>query len=133
MRRILLPLLIAVLLSGCATHKKPGVIPTQPKVQSPATVSELAQGKRLFQDGYYKRAMEQLLPLAANGNMEAQYAVGYMYYYGFGTTQDTASGTFWIQRAADQGFGPATKALIIMAQEQQKHNKLKSPARGTAR
>lgn len=81
---------------------------------SPATQSELAQGKRLFNGGYYKRAMTQLLPLAANGNADAEYAVGYMYYYGYGTPQDVDSGYFWIKRAADQQFQPAIDALKLM-------------------
>ena len=81
---------------------------------SPATQSELAQGKRLFDGGYYKSAMKQLMPLAANGNAEAEYAVGYMYYYGYGTIQDADTGTFWIQRAADQKFQPAVDALVLI-------------------
>jgi TPR repeat protein len=129
MRRVIIFLLTAVLLTGCATNKKKDVIPTQPKITSPATMSELEQGKRLFQDGYYKRAMQQLLPLAAEGNAEAQYAVGYMYYYGFGATQDTQSGDFWIRRSADQHFQPAINALVIMEQEENKHIKVKSAQR----
>lgn len=117
MRYAVLLLLASVMLTGCATSKiKPSA--TQPKVTSPATLSQLQQGKRLFQDGFYKRAMEQLLPLAAEGNMEAQYAVGYMYYYGFGATQDTISGHFWIQRSANQHFEPAMKALAIMEKQE---------------
>jgi hypothetical protein len=127
MRRILISTFMAVLITGCATTKtvnnKPTEIPPQPKVTTPATMSELAQGKRLFQEGYYKRAMEQLLPLAAEGNMEAQYAVGYMYYYGFGAAQDTDSGYFWIKRSASQDFKPAINALAIMNQEQKKRGK----------
>ena len=119
MRRTLIPLLIAVFLTGCATNSSK-TIPKQPRITSPATLSQLAQGKRLFQGGYYKQAMEQLLPLAAEGNMEAQYAVGYMYYYGFGAIQDTSSGMLWVQRAADQGFEPAAKALPMMKQKQRK-------------
>jgi TPR repeat protein len=125
--RLLLILMLAAAMTGCASNKQK-TIPNQPKITSPATVSELAQGKRLFQDGYYKKAMEQLLPLAAEGNMEAQYAVGYMYYYGYGTTQDTTSGIFWIQRSANQHFEPAIKALTIVQQEQLKNNKAKHPS-----
>lgn len=127
-RRMTIIVLTAVLMTGCASTKKSDVNnpPTPSKVISPATRSELEHGKNLFQDGYYKRAMEQLLPLAAEGNMEAQYAVGYMYYYGFGTGQDTESGVFWIQRSANQGFKPATQALIIMRQEQMNRAKASS-------
>ncbi len=126
MRYALLLLLAAVMLTGCATNKKETPVTTEPtptqatqsKNMSPATLSQLEQGKRLFKDGFYKRAMEQLLPLAAEGNMEAQYAVGYMYYYGFGAAQDTASGHFWVQRAADQHYEPAIKALAIMHKQE---------------
>src|SRR3990167_9106263 len=119
MRRMIYIALLAALMSSCASNKK-NTIPTQPKVMSPATMSELALGKRMFQDGYYKRAIQQLLPLAAEGNMEAQYAVGYMYYYGLGTSQDTESGYFWIKRSADQRFQPALTALVIVEKEQHK-------------
>lgn len=99
--------------AGCAT--------------SPATQSELAQGKRLFDGGYYKRAMTQLLPLAANGNAEAEYAVGYLYYYGYGTTQDTDSGYFWIKRSADQHFQPAVDALTMIGKPQNTNDNLAAP------
>lgn len=100
MKRFLSLLLLSALCCACSI--------------SPATQSELAQGKRLFNEGYYKRAMTQLLPLAANGNAEAEYAVGYLYYYGYGTTQDIDTGNFWIKRAADQHFQPAIDALKLM-------------------
>lgn len=118
--RQLLTIVLTIMLASCASTKKSDVdvtqqpIPVQSKNLSPATVSQLAYGKKLFQDGYYKRAMAQLLPLAAEGNMEAQYAVGYMYYYGFGVAQDSETGDFWIKRSADQKFEPAEKALAII-------------------
>lgn len=78
--------------------------------------SELQKGKQLFEDGYYKKAMHRLLPLACDGNAEAQYAVGYMYYYGFGVAQDTDVGYFWISRSAEKGYPPAVKALTMITQ-----------------
>lgn len=129
MRRFALVLIAAIFITSCATNTKvrpKPPYPTQPRVMSPATMSELENGKRLFKDGFYKRSMEQLLPLAAEGNMEAQYAVGYMYYYGFGAAQDSASGAFWIQRAADQHFEPAVKALAIIHQNNKYTPKKKS-------
>lgn len=105
--RILLICLLSLSLTACAsTH-----------YQSPAVSSELAYGKRLFNEGYYKRAMHDLLPLACDGNAEAQYAVGYMYYYGLGVTQDTDVGSFWIHRSASQGYKPAQDALEMIANE----------------
>lgn len=78
------------------------------------TTSQLQQGKRYFEAGYYKRAMHILLPLACDGHPEAQYAVGYMYYYGYGVAQDTEVGYFWINRAAAKNFAPAIKALEVI-------------------
>jgi TPR repeat protein len=102
MRRIFILLILSFTLAACAT------------TTSPRTASELAQGKRLYEQGYYKRAMQDLLPLACDGNAEAQYVVGYMYYYGNGVTQDTDVGVFWIKRSARQGYAPAVQALEMI-------------------
>ena len=74
----------------------------------------LQEGKRDFNTGYYKSAMRNLLPLASDGNRDAQYAVGYMYYYGYGVAQDTDVAYFWVKRSADQHYEPAIKALALM-------------------
>ena len=55
-----------------------------------------------------------LLPLACNGLPDAQYGVGYMYYYGLGVAQDTDVGYFWIRRAANARYLPAIKALELI-------------------
>jgi len=81
---------------------------------SPREISELQQGKRYFDEGYYKRAMHELLPIACDGNPDAQYAVGYMYYYGLGVAQDTDVGHFWIQRSANRRYVPAIRALKMI-------------------
>lgn len=101
MVRALLICFLSLSLIACATT-------------SPRVLSEVAQGKRYFSQGYYKRAMRELLPLACDGNAEAQYAVGYMYYYGLGVAQDTDVGHFWIQRSADHHYQQAGKALEII-------------------
>ena len=104
MMRLLLLSLLSLSLLACTTMK----------MKSPADMSWLAQGKRDFENGYYKRAMQELLPLACDGNAEAQYAVGYMYYYGYGVSQDTEVGTFWIRRSAKQHYEPAMTALAMI-------------------
>jgi TPR repeat protein len=101
MFRAILVCLLSLSLIACAT--------TSPRIQS-----EVAQGKRYFAQGYYKRAMHELLPLACDGDPEAQYAVGYMYYYGLGVAQDTDVGHFWIKRSADHHYRPAIKAIEII-------------------
>jgi septal ring-binding cell division protein DamX len=37
-----------------------------------------------------------------------------MYYYGYGVTQDTESGIFWMNRAASAHYAPAIKALAAI-------------------
>lgn len=75
---------------------------------------ELTLGKINYTSGNYKQAFRQLLPVAVNGVAQAQYAVGYMYYYGYGVPQDGESGLFWMNRAAAQQYFPAVKALALI-------------------
>lgn len=102
MRYVVILCLVIFALNGCATK------------QTPYVMSEIAQGQRDFDAGYYKRAMHRLLPLACEGNAEAQYAIGYMYYYGYGVTQDTEVGAIWIKSAAQKGYEPAVKAVRLI-------------------
>lgn len=99
MIRALIVCILSLSLLACATNP------------SPRVMSEVSQGKRYFNDGYYKKSMRELLPLACDGNPEAQYAVGYMYYYGLGVAQDTDVGYFWINRSASKGYPQAQQAL----------------------
>src|SRR5437016_2381488 len=93
-------ILLSVILTACAHLRMP---------------QELQQGKLDFAEGNYKQAFRELLPLASEGNSDAQYAVGYMYYYGYGVTQDNDSGVFWMQKAATQHNAAAVKALQIIS------------------
>lgn len=97
--KVLLPILVTLFLQGCI---------------SPKMSEELVAGKMQFTAGNYKQSFHQLLPIAAYGDKEAQYAVGYMYYYGIGTAQDCESGLFWMKKSADQGYTPAIGALRII-------------------
>lgn len=94
--RFLLFISICIFLQGCV---------------SPKMSQEVQLGKILFSDGEYKSAFRRLMPAAVCGNAQAQYAVGYMYYYGYGVAHDTESGLFWMDKAAAQGYKPAIKAL----------------------
>lgn len=109
MYRVLCLLIAAFLLNACTSQ------------QAMWKTSELQQGRRYFDEGYYKRAMHQLLPIACDGNPQAQYAVGYMYYYGYGVAQDTDVGYFWIDRSAAQGYEPAIKARQMMVKDAPVH------------
>ena len=83
---------------------------------------QLHQGRSNFQHGNFKAAFNQLLPSAYHGNAEAQYAVGYMYFYGYGVPMDRASGKYWITKSARQDYLPAINALELIRQsEMQAH------------
>lgn len=97
--RILLILLACLTMQSCA---------------STAQAEQLGLAKRNFADGDYKQSFHALLPLASEGNARAQYAVGYMYYYGYGVARDAESGIFWMHKAAAQHYEPAIKALQIL-------------------
>lgn len=74
----------------------------------------LQGGKVSFMSGDFKSAFHQLLPLAAEGIPQAEYGVGYMYYYGYGITQDNESGIFWMNKAATAHYAPAIRALAAI-------------------
>lgn len=107
MIRYVLIILLSCSLIACATTQRA-------KYTEPAKTSYLDQGKRYFEEGFYKRALYELLPFAVDGDPEAQYAVGYMYYYGYGAAQDTEVGYFWISRSARGGYQPAMVAKELL-------------------
>lgn len=112
--RVCLSLLLCGLLMACTVTRTSSTPPFKTVTRSVRVTSELDQGQRDFDTGYYRRAMHHLLPLAYEGVDQAQYAVGYLYYYGYGVAQDTEVAYFWIEKAAAQGFAPAQAALVRM-------------------
>lgn len=77
---------------------------------------QLAQAKAQFASQNYAQAFQQLLPLAKAGNADAQYGVGYMYYYGKGVVENKQQAIYWLQKASAQGQQSATKALAAINQ-----------------
>lgn len=62
----------------------------------------------------YGCSVKKVQLAAENGNADAQYALGYMYYYGIDTVQDRETGELWIQRSAAQGQPLAKKAWSLI-------------------
>lgn len=91
-------------LAGCAS--------TPP---SPGSPERFEQGREAYMTGDYSRAFELLLREAEEGNPDAQYTVGYMYYQGQGVQQDEQAALRWIQTAANNGSRRAVQALGQMA------------------
>lgn len=74
----------------------------------------LQEGIESFQVQNYRLAFIRLKPEAMKGQPDAQYAVGYMYYYGQGVTEDRKQACYWIQSAANAGQPDAIAALKIL-------------------
>ena len=88
--------------------------------------ARLDAGIKSFKQQNYRDAFVRLLPIAKRGNLDAQYAVGYMYYYGQGVVPDKRKAIHWIREAAKAGQPDAQAALDII------HNKPPSPYRLSA-
>lgn len=77
--------------------------------------SNLREGINSFQIQNYRQAFILLKPEAEKGQPDAQYAVGYMYYYGQGVTEDRKQAWYWINCAAKAGQPDAMAAIKILA------------------
>ena len=75
---------------------------------------QFQQGKSLFLAQKYEEAARILLPLAQQGQLDAQYSVGYMYHYGYGLPRNEKEATRWITTAAARGHLKAQQALQLI-------------------
>jgi len=62
----------------------------------------------------YNCSISKIQSAAENGDADAQYALGYMYYYGIDTVRDKDTAELWIQRSAAQGQPLAKKAWSLI-------------------
>lgn len=74
----------------------------------------LREGITSFKVQDYRRAFIRLMPEAERGNPDAQYAIGYMYYYGQGVIENREKAWFWINKAASKGQQDALVAITIL-------------------
>lgn len=79
----------------------------------------LKAGKQDFDSKNYSAALQKMQPLAAEGNADAEYALGYMMYYGKGTPINRKEGVAWIAKAAAQGLPEAVQAQAMLAKATQ--------------
>ena len=103
----LIPLILMLILTACAS-----------------TGQILKRSEANFREGNYTEAFEQLRPLAEKDNADAQYAIGYMYYYGKGTEKDIIQAQKWIRHAANQGQPQAIKAMSLLTKNSNNENTL---------
>lgn len=76
--------------------------------------SNYNKGIVAFKLNNFRDAFVRLKPEAEQGHPDAEYAVGYMYYYGQGVNEDHRWAGYWIRRAAAHGQPLAIAALPLM-------------------
>ena len=72
-------------------------------------------------DPYLKKfdcSVSKIQQAAETGNPDAQYALGYLYFYGIGLSRDSDTGLLWIRRAAGRGQRLAREALAMIDNDQ---------------
>ena len=69
--------------------------------------AQILEGQRAALRGDGQTAYRLLRPLADQGEAEAQFALGLLYYRGLGVTRDPAAAVSWYRKAADQGYAKA--------------------------
>ncbi|MDB9825500.1 sel1 repeat family protein, partial [Alphaproteobacteria bacterium] len=60
--------------------------------------------KEAYEEEKYKEALEYLIPLAEEGNSEAQCYLGKMYSYGYGVKENDKTAVKWYMLAAKKGY-----------------------------
>lgn len=79
--------------------------------------NDLDEGIHQFQLQNYREAFIRLKPLADHGQPDAEYAIGYMYYYGEGVTEDRRRAWYWINHAAKKGQVDAIRAVKLLSKK----------------
>jgi len=73
--------------------------------------SMLDEGIQAYDRKEYKTAYDQLLPLAEQGEGEAQYYIGGMLIDGKGVSTDTSRGVYWLEQAVNNKYHMAAQML----------------------
>ena len=68
-----------------------------------ASAQDLETALEAFDAGDHEKALQELRPLAEQGNAEAQSRLGLMYLYSFALDRDVTEALRWSRKAADQG------------------------------
>jgi septal ring-binding cell division protein DamX len=66
----------------------------------------------------YQCSLDKIEQAAETYDPDAEYALGYMYYYGIDTKQDVEAAKLWMKRAAAQGQPQAIQALQLLQKNQ---------------
>ena len=77
----------------------------------PAIAGPSEDGNAAYTKGDYTTALRLWLPLANQGDAQAQTRVGYMNVVGRGVPQNYTAAMSWFRKAADQGYAIAQSSL----------------------
>ncbi|MEX4489508.1 sel1 repeat family protein [Haemophilus influenzae] len=77
-------------------------------------VQQFQQGLTAYKQSDYQTAFKLWLPLAEQGNADAQFNLGLMYEEGRGVKQDDFEAVKWFRKAAEQGDETAQFNLGVM-------------------
>jgi uncharacterized protein len=84
-----------------------------------ASAGPFEDGNAAYDQGDYATALKLWRPLADNGNAEAQFALGNIFYEGQGVLQNYTESVKWFRKAADQGYVHAQYKLGVIYREGQ--------------
>ena len=76
--------------------------------------ADLDDGVAAYHSGDYEKAFREFLPLAEQGNTDAQNNLGVMYDGGMGVLENDAEAVKWFRKAAEQGDAYAQVNLGFM-------------------
>ena len=72
------------------------------------------EGMAAYERGKYQAALKEFLPLAEQGNAQAQLQLGKMHFGGQGVPKDIPEGINWTRKAAENGLVEAQLFLGMM-------------------
>lgn len=78
------------------------------------TTANMIAVQKNYENEDFETAAQQLQKLSEQGNPDAQYALGYMYYYGKGVPESTIMAKYWIAQSARAGNPSAVEALNLL-------------------
>ena len=80
----------------------------------PESTKNYHRGFEAYVVSDYETALQHWLPLAREGNADAQYGLGVMYLGGLGVPRDFAEAADWVRMAAEQGNAAAQITFASM-------------------
>jgi len=95
--KVLLIMLLVATLVGCGVAERNAVL--------------VHQAEESYAIQNYHDSFKKLVKPARAGDPEAQYAIGYLYFFGKGVMENRRRAVYWFTLAAQQGHPQAQEAL----------------------